>query len=238
MSAAEGGVWRDATADDGGGLAHVHPQPPRRKHRKRSTKPRVQPAESQPAGSAGCKPTPLGPDRKRPRTVSVRRISVRASARVALEYPEQPGVDYQRPATRADCLPGGANAQRPCPFVSCKHHLALEVNARNGNIKMNFPDVEVWEMRETCALDVADYDGATLIDVGRILNLTRERIRQIQDVALFDLAGGDLTRELADIEHTDSRGEFAASDDGSGARTEREALSGLWSSRTAGVSLW
>lgn len=45
---------------------------------------------------------------------------------------------------------------------------------------MNFPDLEVWEMTETCALDVADRGGITLEEVGTLLNLTRERIRQVE----------------------------------------------------------
>jgi DNA-directed RNA polymerase sigma subunit (sigma70/sigma32) len=35
-------------------------------------------------------------------------------------------------------------------------------------------------MAETCSLDVADRGGITLEDVGAILNLTRERIRQVE----------------------------------------------------------
>ena len=35
-------------------------------------------------------------------------------------------------------------------------------------------------MAETCALDVADRGGITLEEVGEILNLTRERIRQVE----------------------------------------------------------
>ena len=33
---------------------------------------------------------------------------------------------------------------------------------------------------ETCSLDVADRGGITLEEVGEILNLTRERIRQVE----------------------------------------------------------
>jgi hypothetical protein len=54
------------------------------------------------------------------------------------------------------------------------------VNPDTGSIKLNFPDLEVWEMAETCALDVADRGGITLEEVGEILNLTRERIRQVE----------------------------------------------------------
>ena len=52
---------------------------------------------------------------------------------------------------------------------------------------MNFPDLEVWEMNDSCALDVADRGGTTLEDVGAIMNLTRERIRQVEVRALAKL---------------------------------------------------
>lgn len=81
-----------------------------------------------------------------------------------------------RPRSRGDCR----NAPRPCPWVSCKYHLYLDIVPQSGSIKMNFPDLEVWEMTETCALDVADRGGITLEDVGVLLNLTRERIRQVE----------------------------------------------------------
>ena len=81
-----------------------------------------------------------------------------------------------RPRSRGDCR----TAPRPCPWVSCKYHLYLDIVPQSGSIKMNFPDLEVWEMSETCALDVADRGGITLEDVGNLLNLTRERIRQVE----------------------------------------------------------
>jgi hypothetical protein len=68
-----------------------------------------------------------------------------------------------------------------------QHHLYLDVSARTGAIKLNFPDLEVWEMTETCALDVADRGGTTLEEVGAIMNLTRERIRQVEVRGLLKL---------------------------------------------------
>lgn len=91
--------------------------------------------------------------------------------------------DVERPRTRADCR----ESHRPCPFISCKHHLYLDVNPETGSIKVNFPDLEVWEMKETCSLDVADRGGITLEEVGEILNLTRERIRQVEVRGLLRL---------------------------------------------------
>jgi hypothetical protein len=60
----------------------------------------------------------------------------------------------------------------------------VDVSPRTGAIKLNFPDLEVWELSESCALDVADRGGTTLEDVGAIMNLTRERIRQVEVKAL------------------------------------------------------
>jgi hypothetical protein len=94
-----------------------------------------------------------------------------------------PDVPVDRPVTREDCVQG-TNAVRPCPFVSCKHHLALDVSPETGAIKLNFPHLEVWEMDETCALDVADRGGVTLEEVGAAMNVTRERARQIETRAL------------------------------------------------------
>ena len=92
-------------------------------------------------------------------------------------------VDSQRPKTRADCV----NGPRPCLFVSCKHNLYLDVNPETGSIKLNFPDKEIWELEHTCALDVAEKGGITLEEVGAIMNLTRERIRQVETRGLMKL---------------------------------------------------
>ncbi len=95
-------------------------------------------------------------------------------------------VEAIRPRSRADCV----NGPRPCMFISCKHHLYLDVNPATGSIKVNFPDREVWEIEESCALDVADRGGITLEEVGAMMNLTRERIRQLETFGLRKL--GDL----------------------------------------------
>ncbi len=93
------------------------------------------------------------------------------------------GVEEDRPSHRSECRLG----ERPCPYVSCKYHLYLDVNPRTGSIKLNFPGLEVWELTETCALDVADRGGITLEEVGEMLNLTRERIRQVESKGLEKL---------------------------------------------------
>ena len=125
---------------------------------------------------------------------SIKRLSRREIERGRMLYPE---TEYDRPKTRADCL-HGPHAQRPCPFVLCKHHMYLDVNDRTGSIKMNFPDLEVWELPETCTLDVADRGGLTLEEVGEVMNLTRERIRQLETRGLAKLKALSAMSALSD----------------------------------------
>jgi hypothetical protein len=78
------------------------------------------------------------------------------------------------------------NHCRPCIWSGCRYHLYLDVKP-NGSITLNFPDVDAEDLEllaETCALDVATEDGVTLERVGELVNLTRERVRQIEVSAL------------------------------------------------------
>jgi len=121
--------------------------------------------------------------RPRSKTIAMKRLT-REELRVgALMYPP---VDIPRPTTRAECR----EEMRPCPWVACKHHLYLDINPETGSIKINFPDLEPWELSHTCALDVAERGGITLEEVGEIMNLTRERIRQVEVRGLLKLKMG------------------------------------------------
>jgi hypothetical protein len=101
----------------------------------------------------------------------------------------------QRPRTRGDCLGG----PRPCPWVSCKHHLLWESRAawlrgKFGRAHGRYitrkaqPDEVLldllWDLPESCALDIADRGGDILEVAGQVLGLVRERVRQVEDVAL------------------------------------------------------
>ena len=163
---------------------------------------RVETDEQDPTGGDGEDELPQQPEvakirlkvrpsddgRVRSKTIAPKRLT-RDERRLAqlIVYPD----DVERPRTREECQ----TMPRPCPFVSCAHHLYLDVNPESGAIKLNFPHLEVWEMAETCSLDVADRGGITLEEVGAILNLTRERIRQVEVRGLHKIrvaAGEDL----------------------------------------------
>jgi len=90
---------------------------------------------------------------------------------------------YPKPKTRGECKDG----PRPCPFVSCRHHLALDIGETTGHVWERYPGKDLAELEHTCALDVADRGPHRLIELGRLLNVSRERIRQVEAGALHAL---------------------------------------------------
>lgn len=82
--------------------------------------------------------------------------------------PEEPSRDEpepQLPLTRSECLPDGSNSSRPCGYVKCRHHLSSN-------------------SEHSCSLDLAELGGMTLDEVGQVMGVTRERVRQIEVEAL------------------------------------------------------
>ena len=89
---------------------------------------------------------------------------------------------------------------RPCPWVSCRSHLYLEVDSACGSLKLNHrgvPADRMEELEDTCAEDVAERDvGRVGLEpkvlplevVGRHLGLTLERARQIEADAMTELS--------------------------------------------------
>ncbi len=101
-----------------------------------------------------------------------------------------------RPASRHAC-PG----YRPCPYVSCRYHLYLDVT-RRGRLRLNFPNTQVIDMEISCALDLSAQGSKTLEQIGLIMGgISRERVRQIEQAALEALRrrGGALLVDF--LEH-------------------------------------
>lgn len=97
------------------------------------------------------------------------------------------GIAEPMPKALAECRPG------PCVHVGCGMHLFLTFveNPRGGppSIIRNFPDKELWELRETCAMRVANLAEAANAEtpteeVAKLFNLTHERLRQIEKGAI------------------------------------------------------
>lgn len=106
-------------------------------------------------------------------------------------------IDKYRPQNRLECV----EDYRPCPWVSCPYHLYLDVNEVTGSIKFNFPELEPWELPQTCALDVANQGPSTLDAIAYLMNLSRERVRQIEAYGL-SLLQNNYQEDLEDL-HTE-----------------------------------
>jgi len=111
-----------------------------------------------------------------------------------------PEFKYSRPKTRAECRGG----ERPCPFVGCRYNMYLDVlKTQSGHekrsIKLNFPDLEVHEMENSCALDLVEKGPYTLDEVGQFFNVTRERVRQIEFKCLRRLERRGTLKELFEL---------------------------------------
>jgi len=105
--------------------------------------------------------------------VVVSRTELRSLVRLRVVEDELPEL----PWFRGDC----ANVPRPCPFVSCRHNLYLDVSSR-GAIRLNFPALEPGEMpaQSSCALDVAERGGMREDAVAATLNVNRRWVQKIE----------------------------------------------------------
>lgn len=131
----------------------------------------------------------IRPDVARARTENVQRLPKTTLALGAAEYPrsEHPRAGHGKPATVGECRDLGLGTALRCPYVSCRYHLALGVDEGNGSLRYSQPDGDPSLMLDTCALAVADRGGLTLDEVGERINLTRERVRQVETDALARL---------------------------------------------------
>lgn len=134
----------------------------------------------------------------RAHTECINRLSKRAlkagreeTAEYALQRPFS--LDETFPSTYGECLSRRLGSEeKPCHFVRCAYHLAIEVSEETGAIKINFPDAldgDALDMRAlpaTCALHLSAEEH-TLEEVGAIVNITRERARQIETKGLESL---------------------------------------------------
>jgi hypothetical protein len=118
----------------------------------------------------------------RPTTISTRRMTRDARHNRGRSDELLRIIDNERPKRRSECR----GHDGPCVYVSCRFHLYLDVTA-TGSIKVNHPDREPWELGDTCALDVAERGAHTYEAIGRMLNVTRERARQLEESALAKL---------------------------------------------------
>ena len=129
--------------------------------------------------------------------VKLKKLSPEEHKNVALLAPE---TNYWRPRTRSEC----ANVARPCPYVSCRHHLYLDIQS-NGKLRINHKNREPGELQHSCSLDIADRGARDRCnpflapyqaerpfvldysEVGVLLGITGESVRLIEKRAFAKL---------------------------------------------------
>lgn len=146
-----------------------------------------------------CKRQPAAPAPSRPRAArgGDRVSSLTLDAYLAdLTVEDLREARAARPKTRADCVDG----PRPCPWVGCRHHLALEAFRQTVRVSQAFLDGTA---AETCALDVAEKqtrgEDFTLREMAEWMGVSHERIRQTVEEGLRTLRTSeaiDVWREL------------------------------------------
>jgi hypothetical protein len=115
-----------------------------------------------------------------------------------------------RPRTYGECIERALGTPtQPCWYLRCRHNLLIDVEPTTGAYKITWPHLadgaygdEYRSLPEhTCALRVAEQGGMTLDEIGSVINLTRERVRQIETKALYKLrALSDLVRAVDDAD--------------------------------------
>lgn len=117
----------------------------------------------------------MGANHERPRSVGIKALSENERRSAGQLRRWSKALPVVRPQTRADCERG----PRPCPWISCRHHLYLDLTYQDA-AKLNFPDLMPWEMPETCSLDLAEQGPLTVEQIAALLAVSAERIRQYE----------------------------------------------------------
>ncbi len=124
-----------------------------------------------------------------PHRESAAQRAVRIEQRDSLA-PSLADLVHLRPKTRAEChdardrltahLPADDpyRVHRPCPFVSCRFHLHVDVSPDGAIVVVSTEDMPL-DIAHTCALDVIDEhpEGVTREEMGTILRVSCERTR-------------------------------------------------------------
>lgn len=163
------------------------PPPPPRKRRRR-------PRRQVDLWAEPVDPHPANRKRKRPISLGIGPLTKKEIA-----YREY--LRWNPPVRKLPVVGSGcADVPRPCPYISCKKNLYTD-RTPDGAVKLAFPHREPWQMpaRKSCSIDVAeDHDKRkpkTFEEVGKLINYTMERTRQVQEDAFRKLRASPLGRE-------------------------------------------
>jgi addiction module HigA family antidote len=124
---------------------------------------------------------PLGKRRSLPRAPLT--LAERTEMDETLSELAAAGVDVDRARTFGECPPG------PCGFLSCRHHLGIEVS-RAGTVKIlsNLDDIESWP--QTCSLRAAAEGPLGVPEIAAMLNISAAAVQHIEADGIARMRGG------------------------------------------------
>ena len=116
---------------------------------------------------------------------------------VLWRHPIVVDLSLKKPCVRADC----ASLPRPCPFISCKYNLFVEIGPK-GSLDFTWPRTQPHQMPQSCALDLADEGGLTVQELADEMRLGLDVVKKSVDAALrsvrYKVARMRLSQELKD----------------------------------------
>lgn len=141
----------------------------------------------------------------RAHTIQIKRFRTRV---MRADHADTASYDEPIPRTYGECQERAlGTATNPCWYLRCRYNLLIDLEPRTGSYKVTWPDLTSGAYgdeyhalpQHTCALHEAAHGGLTLDEVGVMMNLTRERVRQIETKALHRLRDlSDLVRAVDD----------------------------------------
>jgi hypothetical protein len=98
---------------------------------------------------------------------------------------------YRLPQVRPDARGGCSDMPRPCPFVTCRHHVFDHEGSKGSEGSFG---------GETCTLDVADRGEHSYEQIAQVLQMTEAQIKQIETSALRRLRHHGLADKLVELQ--------------------------------------
>lgn len=87
---------------------------------------------------------------------------------------------------------------RPCRKFSCPHHLWVEDERRGRPHNGKSPPSKLVERADSCALDIAERGDHTTAQVARTMQLTPDRVNQLEDRGLAKVHAATLVQRYVE----------------------------------------
>lgn len=132
----------------------------------------------------------------RSKSIGVRRLTVFEQRTLASDVAdlERAGIYDARPRVFGDCPP----VDEPCGFVSCRHHLGLDIDEGSGAVKITHPVADTHPERahllrqltpvEAELFRLFEHEGLSIAEASGRMDLPERRLAKVRDLTRRKLA--------------------------------------------------